>query len=76
MDESANNPEFQIVYHGSGAKFEAFDYSHMGKGEGAQVYGWGTYVTESEGVGKIMPRWRIIAVASRMPYAWRARLNE
>ena len=36
----------QKVYHGSGADFEAFDHSHMGEGEGAQSYGWGTYVTE------------------------------
>ena len=47
-----NNPEFQIVFHGSRAKFDAFDHSHMGEGEGAQAYGWGTYVTEVEGVGK------------------------
>ena len=24
----------------------------MGTGEGAQAYGWGTYVTEVEGIGK------------------------
>ncbi len=40
------------VYHGSGADFDAFDHSHMGEGEGAQAYGWGTYVTEVEGIGK------------------------
>ena len=40
------------VYHGSGADFDAFDHSHMGDGEGAQAYGWGTYVTEVEGIGK------------------------
>ena len=40
------------VYHGSGADFDAFDHSHMGEGEGAQAYGWGTYVTEVEGVGR------------------------
>ena len=40
------------VYHGSGADFDAFDHSHMGDGEGAQAYGWGTYVTEVEGIGR------------------------
>ena len=40
------------VWHGSGAEFEAFDHSHIGEGEGAQAYGWGTYVTEVEGIGK------------------------
>ncbi|MDD7046169.1 MAG: DEAD/DEAH box helicase family protein [Prevotella sp.] len=43
---------FQKVYHGSGADFDHFDHSHMGEGEGAQVYGWGTYVTEVKGIGK------------------------
>ena len=40
------------VYHGSAADFEAFDHSHMGEGEGAQAYGWGSYVTEVKGIGK------------------------
>lgn len=40
------------VYHGSGADFESFDHSHMGTGEAAQVFGWGTYVTEVEGIGR------------------------
>ena len=40
------------VYHGSGADFDAFDHSHMGEGEGAQAYGWGTYVTDVEGIGR------------------------
>lgn len=45
-------PEFMTVYHGSGAKFDKFDHSHMGEGEGAQAFGWGTYVTEVEGIGR------------------------
>lgn len=45
-------PELMTVYHGSGAKFDRFDHSHMGEGEGAQAYGWGTYVTEVEGIGR------------------------
>ena len=40
------------VYHGSGADFDAFDHSHIGEGEGAQAYGWGTYVTEVKGIGR------------------------
>ncbi len=43
---------FQKVYHGSHADFVNFDHSHVGEGEGAQVYGWGTYVTEVKGIGK------------------------
>lgn len=49
----ARDAEFHIAYHGSGAKFDEFDHSHMGEGEGAQAYGWGTYLTEVEGIAKM-----------------------
>ena len=42
----------QRVYHGSGADFDHFDHSHMGEGEGTQAFGWGTYVTEVDGIGR------------------------
>jgi hypothetical protein len=42
----------QRVYHGTGADFDHFDHSHMSEGEGAQAYGWGTYVTQVEGIAK------------------------
>lgn len=45
-------PELMTVYHGSGAEFDRFDHSHMGEGEGNQSFGWGTYVTEVEGIGR------------------------
>jgi hypothetical protein len=35
------------VYHGSPHKFEKFDASKIGTGEGAQAYGHGIYVAES-----------------------------
>lgn len=35
------------VYHGSPAKFERFDPTKIGSGEGAQAYGYGHYVAES-----------------------------
>lgn len=44
------------VYHGTGADFDAFDHSHMGEGEGNQFFGWGTYVTEVEGIGRTYAR--------------------
>lgn len=44
-------PEFMTVYHGSGAKFDRFDHSHMGEGEGEQAFGWGTYVTDVRDIG-------------------------
>lgn len=55
LDESekrSNGVRERRVYHGSGADFETFDHSHMGEGEGAQAYGWGTYVSEVEGIGR------------------------
>lgn len=52
LDESKGTPEMMTVYHGSGAKFDRFDHSFMGTGEGAQAFGWGTYVTEVEGIGR------------------------
>lgn len=45
---------FQIkdLNHGAKAGFEAFDHTFMGSGEGQQVYGWGTYLTENRGVAR------------------------
>lgn len=42
----------QRVFHGSGADFDAFDHRFMSSGEGNQSYGWGTYVTQVEGIGR------------------------
>lgn len=41
-----------IVYHGSPHKFDKFDSSKIGTGEGAQAYGNGLYLTESPEVAK------------------------
>ena len=41
-----------IVYHGSPHKFDAFDMSKIGTGEGAQAYGHGLYFSESPYVAK------------------------
>jgi len=40
------------VYHGSPHKFEKFDASKIGTGEGAQAYGHGLYFAESPAVAK------------------------
>lgn len=48
-----NRQEMRRVYHGSGADFDAFRLSHIGEGEGAQVYGYGIYVTEVEDIGRM-----------------------
>jgi hypothetical protein len=39
-----------IVWHGSPHKFDAFDASKIGTGEGAQAYGHGLYLAESPSV--------------------------
>ena len=41
-----------IVWHGSPHKFDAFDASKIGTGEGAQAYGHGLYLAESPDVAK------------------------
>jgi hypothetical protein len=40
------------VYHGSPHRFEEFDASKIGTGEGAQAYGHGIYVAEAPDVAK------------------------
>jgi hypothetical protein len=47
------NPQMgAIVYHGSPHKFDKFDSSKIGTGEGAQAYGHGMYLADSEGVAR------------------------
>jgi hypothetical protein len=40
------------AYHGSPHRFDRFDYSRIGTGEGAQAYGHGLYFAESEDVAR------------------------
>jgi len=40
------------VYHGSPHKFDRFDASKIGTGEGAQAYGHGLYTAEAKDVGR------------------------
>ncbi len=40
------------VYHGSPHKFDRFDVSFMGSGEGNQTYGWGIYFAEHPEVAR------------------------
>jgi hypothetical protein len=46
------SPAFLDVYHGSPHKFNKFDSSKIGTGEGAQAYGHGLYLAESPGVAE------------------------
>lgn len=48
-----SDPKFSIrTYHGTGAKFDKFDFSHMSEGEGSQAFGWGGYVTNSKDIAE------------------------
>ena len=38
--------------HGTAQDFKKFDHRRMGSGEGAQVYGWGTYLAERLGIAR------------------------
>ena len=50
MDVALNAPTMGLlghtVYHGSPHKFDKFDASKIGTGEGAQAYGYGLYLAE------------------------------
>ena len=54
MDVALNAPTMGLlghtVYHGSPHKFDKFDASKIGTGEGAQAYGYGTYLAERPAV--------------------------
>jgi hypothetical protein len=56
LDQSLRSPMTNqagmIGFHGSPHQFDRFDHSRMGSGEGAQAYGWGTYIAENPDVAK------------------------
>lgn len=43
---------FSIAYHGSPHRFDRFDISRIGTGEGSQVYGHGIYLAENPETGR------------------------
>lgn len=44
--------EMSGTWHGTAAAFRKFNHKFMGSGEGAQAYGWGTYLAQRAGIGK------------------------
>ena len=44
--------ELAGTYHGTAADFRNFNHDYMSTGEGAQAYGWGTYLAQRRGIGK------------------------
>jgi hypothetical protein len=49
-EAAVNAGPLMTVYHGSPHRFDKFDASKIGTGEGAQAYGHGLYFAESPGV--------------------------
>lgn len=47
---------YQPVYHGSPYRFDKFSLEHIGKGEGAQAYGWGLYFAGNKPVAEYYRR--------------------
>jgi len=44
--------EMNGSWHGTAATFRRFNHAFMNSGEGAQAYGWGTYLAQAVGIGK------------------------
>jgi len=44
--------ELEGNWHGTGALFRKFNHAFMGTGEGAQAFGWGTYLAQRAGIAK------------------------
>jgi hypothetical protein len=44
--------EMNGTYHGTAADFRKFNHKYMGSGEGAQAFGWGTYLAQRFGIAK------------------------
>jgi hypothetical protein len=42
----------QVAHHGSPYRFDRFDISRIGTGEGAQAFGWGLYAAQARGVAQ------------------------
>jgi hypothetical protein len=60
-----------IVYHGSPHKFDKFDSSKIGTGEGAQAYGHGLYLAESpEVAGGYREKLSALLIDESTPEHW------
>jgi hypothetical protein len=56
LNAATRNQAGAIVWHGSPHKFDRFDASKIGTGEGAQAYGHGLYLAESPDVAQSYTR--------------------
>lgn len=51
-NENGTAVYFQPAFHGTPYKFDKFSLEHLGKGEGAQAYGWGLYFAGNKEVAE------------------------
>lgn len=52
LSYGAAKMELTGTWHGTAADFRNFNHSYMGSGEGAQAFGWGTYLAQRVGIAK------------------------
>ena len=52
IPRALNQQKGAVVWHGSPHKFDAFDASKIGTGEGAQAYGHGLYLADAQDVAQ------------------------
>lgn len=52
LAEKADGRLFQSAWHGSPFHFDKFTLDHIGRGEGAQAYGWGLYFAGNKEVAE------------------------
>lgn len=52
FDGTDANILHQAAFHGSPYRFDKFSLDHMGKGEGAQAYGWGLYFAGNRSIAE------------------------
>ena len=70
----AEHTKFSIkTFHGSQADFDHFDHSFMGSGEGSQAYGWGTYVSEVQGIAKAYAKQNAAKHSANNEYVFKAK---
>jgi hypothetical protein len=66
------NPAAATVWHGSPHKFNKFDASKIGTGEGAQAYGHGLYLAESpevaQGYKTTLSPYELVKDGKQIPY--------
>lgn len=71
----AYNPVGMTVWHGSPYRFDKFDATKIGSGEGNQVYGHGLYVAEAPAVAEGYQK-RLAGGADPYTYNWQGKQFE